>query len=217
MSVRLRFESVCPHGEIVHVKETHLPGAYRTFSHTHDFYEFFITRTGVVRHFVNGLQFDMPRHWLCLTAPSDEHCFQAHPRSGRAVFTNVAFPARFYEQAAGYLPQAPHRAQARMPLMLAPVSGSSLACLLESLPVLGREGTREAQQRLLLSRVLVMVLSDLVLLSQEAARDEGRDMPPWLAAALRRAGGTVAGAPHPDHPGLLRDHAHRLCQRAAAA
>jgi AraC-like DNA-binding protein len=185
MSVALRWQSVCPNGEIVHVKDTHLPGSYRTFIHTHDFYEFFITRTGVVRHFVNGRQFDMPRHWLCLVAPADEHCFQAHPRSGRAVFTNVAFPARIYEQAAGYLPSAPRRARASTPLMLCPVGGSTLACLLESLPVLGREGAGEAQQRLLLSRVLVMVLSDLVLLSHEAARDRGSDLPPWLGAAMR--------------------------------
>jgi len=184
MTVRLRFQDICPRGEIVHVKDTLLPGSYRTFSHTHDFPEFFLTRSGVVRHFVNGQQFDMPRHWLCLTAPSDEHCFQAHPRSGRAVFTNVAFPSALYEQAAGYLPRAPRRARAAAPLMLSPAAGSTLACLLESVPVLGREGVPEAQQRMLLCRVLVMVLSDLALQSREAMRDDGQDLPPWLATAM---------------------------------
>jgi AraC family cel operon transcriptional repressor len=184
MAPQLRLGEVCPNQEPFHIADTPLPGHYRTFAHSHDFYEFFVVRRGVVRHFVNGAHEDMPVGALTLVRPRDEHCFQNAGGTGASVFTNVAFGARTYDQVVAALPLGlARRTQSLPPLLpgLAEPRRRHVDALIGQL----RSDTSLApvEQSLLLCDLLTAVLTALVLSERSSAQTQ-QAAPDWLQSAV---------------------------------
>ncbi|MBD3239003.1 MAG: helix-turn-helix domain-containing protein [Chitinivibrionales bacterium] len=183
MARKLLFREVCPGGEQIHIKDTVLRGPSRTAAHTHDFCEFFLVRSGTVRHHVNGESVEMASGSLCVAGPNDEHCYQAGGSSGAAVFTNIAVAPDLPDRLGTVFPnRALQRESARPPMLTAVPSWftTKLDTLWSDLDK-GRMPVE--RQRLLAATLLADVLT---LLADSGPRrpPENEALPPWLRRAL---------------------------------
>jgi AraC family cel operon transcriptional repressor len=218
MSTLIPLVSVCPAGEPVHVKDTRLSGQYRTFVHTHDFHEFFVVCEGTVRHHINGTTVDMPVGTLCLTEPADEHCFQCHPGSPAAVFTNVAFARELYEQVLEMMPLAPARLNPKSPPLLSPMEpalAQRFRTHTERLQAL--DPLSYPEQRLLVIDLLVGIHTQLLLQDRAEGSGPEREAPAWLRSAVRlmaQKENFVAGLPRfVQLCGKSQEHVSRCVRR----
>jgi AraC family cel operon transcriptional repressor len=182
MAMRVLFRDVCPGGEQIHIKDTLLRGQYRTFAHTHDFYEFFVIRRGCVRHIVNGDTVELAEGQLSLTGPQDTHCYQVSPACEEAAFTNVAVPAAQFAQATGALPLRSVARWGSTP----PLLDETPAWFQSKLDSLWGRLDRQQGDLSLQTTVAAMLLSDVLgLLAASRGRPESEPrMPPWLRRAL---------------------------------
>lgn len=182
---KLLFSEVCPRGEQVHMKDTVLRGPSRTFPHTHDFCEFFLVRSGTVRHYVNGESVDMMTGSLCIVGPADEHCYQAGDSDGPTVFTNVAVPPELPDRLSAVFPDSARRRDGALPPMLEKAPPWFTAKLDTFSSDIARTETSPEYQRLLAAALLADVFT---LLANSAGSRGPYDitLPPWLRHALRR-------------------------------
>ncbi len=182
---KLLFREVCPQGEQIHIRDTVLRGPSRTTPHTHDFREFFLVRSGTVRHHVNGRSIDMAPGSLCVAGPADEHCYQGISGAAPAVFTNVAVAPELPSCLGSVVPPRFFQREKKSPPALAvapPWFGAKLDMLRAELD--SRTPSSE-RQRLLAATLLsdvVVVLTGAHSFSQSASDT----VPPWLRRALHR-------------------------------
>lgn len=60
--------------------------------HCHDFYEIFITVTGTVTHFINGIRQKLPEGSLVFIRPDDTHAYiYDSPKSNQTAYINLTF------------------------------------------------------------------------------------------------------------------------------
>jgi len=60
--------------------------------HCHDFYEIFITVTGTVTHFINGIKQKLPEGSLVFIRPDDAHAYiYDSPKSSQTAYINLTF------------------------------------------------------------------------------------------------------------------------------
>ena len=75
---------------------------FRQWSHTHDYYEFFLVEDGNALHEVNTRTFRIGRGTLCFIRPSDTHTFLTY-RSDHYKMYNVVMSADFFAQVNGFI------------------------------------------------------------------------------------------------------------------
>jgi AraC family transcriptional regulator, dual regulator of chb operon len=184
MATPLRFADVCPNGEQLHIRETRLRGHYRTFAHTHDFWEFFHVTSGAVRLHVNGATVAMETGTLCLAEPADEHCFQNATGADDATFMNVAVPADIVRQAISACAVAPRRASPTVPLILRAPPPEFTALLDRAERLLNGAGSTDAAcQRMLALSLCTALFAEIAIASRDTLLDQS--VPPWLRRAMR--------------------------------
>ena len=80
-----------------HVAETVLDDTSQTVRHNHDFYEFFILKSGAMRHLINEKAEMLYPGVLHFVEPSDIHCF-AKVKTSAAHMVNLAFSKNVYSR-----------------------------------------------------------------------------------------------------------------------
>ncbi|MBR1970554.1 MAG: helix-turn-helix domain-containing protein [Clostridia bacterium] len=74
------------------------------FPHTHTFYEIFITVSGTVTHFINGVKQKLPEGSLVFIRPDDVHAYiYDSPESNKTAYINLAFTCETTEMLFCYL------------------------------------------------------------------------------------------------------------------
>lgn len=142
--------------------------------HRHDFYEFFIVRSGSLIHHHNGSDRTMHAGTLWFVLPEDTHCFSASGED--ALITNVAFTRTIAEAAASYLGMKDLHGTVRQNASLT-LSPHAFGYYIERV---GALAAARSEAKRLMTRSLVADTVSLLALPRPA--DSGPP-PQWLSAA----------------------------------
>ena len=94
--MKLKWSSICPKSEAIHLSTVMLRAVRPRPEHTHDFYECFLVESGEGGQSVGGVVGGLKPGELHLVRPEHSHAFMAR-RGGILVFTNVALAAAVVE------------------------------------------------------------------------------------------------------------------------
>jgi AraC family cel operon transcriptional repressor len=185
--VKLTFDSFSP-GRCIHIHEKRVGEYYRTFEHTHDFYEFFLTLSGSIVQRINGREVTIQSPALCLIEPADHHCFRAAAGCSSALFVNVAYSEAVHRRVSSVLPGRGRRTTAGAPLVLHPVE-PALQHLLQRYigQVVQSPSMGEGAVQSVASMLVGLVYTEAALLQQDTLSTDGAlHRPPWLEAVMGR-------------------------------
>lgn len=181
----LRFAHICPDGAPLHIGETVLSEPGRTAEHTHDFWEFFLVRSGTVRLHVNDMTLDMKQGSLCLAEPADTHCFQLAGACRRAAFVNVAVSSHTMNQVFALLPRVQRRLTPERPIIASRTSKALVQAVGRAQRFL--HGAQPLDRTVLHMAAIGLVVDALVEIAASKSFDSATDtVAPWLGAAMRR-------------------------------
>ena len=90
--MKLKWLSICPRSESIHLSTVVLRAARARAEHTHDFFECFLVESGNGTQLAGGVAGDLRPGELYFVRPEHSHSFVAR-RGGKLVFTNVAMAA----------------------------------------------------------------------------------------------------------------------------
>jgi AraC family transcriptional regulator, dual regulator of chb operon len=165
----------------VHIVDTVILNNQETYSHNHDFYEFFIVKEGMMYHNINGEIQRLAEKSLCLAAPDDVHFFWKESSVNRAVFTNVAFSKELFNQTYCFL-----FGEAVMETLSRGIASVSLChdsykVLLEKSDSIKNIATKITESKLL--SLVKSLIADVLTLFYFSNNNNPKKMPMWLLNA----------------------------------
>lgn len=185
-AVELHFESFSP-GSCIHIHEKRVGEYYRTFEHTHDFYEFFLALSGSIVHRINGTEVTIQSPSLCLIEPTDRHSFRASAGCSSALFVNVAYTEALHRRVSGVVSTRMRRTTSSLPLVLHPVDSALQHLLQRYVGLLQSQGVEQGTVQTLAAMLVGVVYAEVGLMQQATVSSDGAvRCPAWLEGVLSR-------------------------------
>lgn len=173
----LRWKNICNRGETHLVSALTWPRREPTFDHDHDFPELFLMERGHAIHLINGKEQDLHAGDLVLMRPPDRHCFSS-PSGEPFRYVNVAFarPTLAFLRRRYFVNERDFWG-ARRPM---PPTYRLSARVAKTLSEAIERLSRRPKDHFEIERFLLLVLGELVMLSQGHAKGA---LPEWLLVA----------------------------------
>ena len=184
-----RFSTLAEFGPDLQFRYRHILGANDIFNpHCHEYYEIFITISGTVTHWINGITKSLPEGSLVLIRPDDIHGYiYEAPESAETVYVNLSFHKDLMGDLCTYLSDAfPSKSLLETPLpptvILNKIEKNKLLALIEELNTVTWKNT--AAMNLRIRIVLAEIFSRGFSGFSSAPEEEHTQEPLWLSQLI---------------------------------